>query len=99
MVLSGAVGFKHVPYGWRMCIERMPRTSKITISQQQLTAMLMMLLAHCQYSIVGRGGALVESMPFDLRVVGSNPALAPRRDLGQVLHLQLPVALRHVNSN
>ena len=25
---------------------------------------------------VGRGSALVESMPFDRRVVGSNPALA-----------------------
>ena len=25
---------------------------------------------------VGRGGALVESMPFDRRVAGSNPALA-----------------------
>ena len=24
---------------------------------------------------VGRGGAMVESMPFDQRVVGSNPAL------------------------
>src|SRR6218665_564660 len=41
---------------------------------------------------VWRGGALVESMSFDRRVVGSNPALPPHRDLGQVL----PVALRHV---
>ena len=44
---------------------------------------------------VGRGGALVESMPFDRRGVDSNPDLAaPRRDLGQGLNLQLPVALR-----
>ena len=28
------------------------------------------------YLHVGRGGALVESMPFDPRVMGSNPALA-----------------------
>ena len=46
---------------------------------------------------VRRGGALVESMPFDWRVVSSNPA--PLRDLGQALHLQLPVALRQVNSD
>ena len=26
--------------------------------------------------VVGRGGALVESMPLDRRVLGSNPALA-----------------------
>ena len=26
--------------------------------------------------LVGHGGALVETMPFDRRVVGSNPALA-----------------------
>ena len=48
---------------------------------------------------VGRGGALVESMTFDLRVAGSNPALAARRDLGQVFHLQLPVALRRISSD
>ena len=43
---------------------------------------------------MGRGGALVETMTFTRRVVGSTPALAagpPRRDLGQVLYLQLPV--------
>ena len=46
--------------------------------------------------IVGHGGALVETTP----VVGSNPALAAMyRDLGQVLYLQLPVALRRVNSD
>ena len=46
------------------------------------------------------GGALVESMPFDRRVVISNLSLLPpRRDLEQVLHLQLPVALRSVNSD
>src|SRR6218665_196397 len=28
-----------------------------------------------EYACVGRGGALVESMPFDQRVAGSNPAL------------------------
>ena len=27
-------------------------------------------------NFVGRGGVLVESMPFDRRVVGLNPALA-----------------------
>ena len=31
--------------------------------------------------------------------MGSNPALAPRRYFGQVIHLQLPVALRQVNSD
>ena len=46
--------------------------------------------------IVGCGGALVELMPLDRRFVGLNPALAAR-DLGQVLHLQLPVVLRRVN--
>jgi len=40
--------------------------------------------------IVGRGGALVETMTFNRRVVGSTLA---RRDLGQVLYLQLPVRL------
>jgi len=39
---------------------------------------------------VGRDGALVESIAFNRRVVGSTPALAVRRDLGQVLYLQLP---------
>ena len=39
--------------------------------------------------MVGRDGALVESKAFDRRVVGS-----PRRDLGQVLNSQMPVALR-----
>ena len=39
----------------------------------------------------GRGGALVETMTFNRRVVGSTPALPPHRDLGQVLYLQLPV--------
>src|SRR6218665_4165947 len=41
-------------------------------------------------------------MPLDRRIVGSNPALAAMytcRDLGQVLYLQLPVALRRVNSD
>ena len=28
------------------------------------------------YVFVGRGGTMVESKPFDLRVVGSNPSLA-----------------------
>ena len=41
--------------------------------------------------LVGRGGALVETMTFNRRVVGSTPALAPRRDHGQVLYLQVPV--------
>ena len=44
----------------------------------------------------GVGGALVESTPFVRRVMGSTPAPAATytRDLGQVLHAQLPVALR-----
>ena len=37
----------------------------------------------------GRDGALVESITFNQRVVGSTPALASRRDRGQVLCLQL----------
>ena len=45
-------------------------------------------------SFLGRVDTLV-----DWRVMGSNPAKPPRRDLGKVLHLQLPIALRHVNSN
>src|SRR6218665_681953 len=36
-------------------------------------------------------GALVESTPFVRRVMFSTPALAPRRDLGQVLYSLLPV--------
>jgi len=36
----------------------------------------MLLLQGRIHSLVGRGGALVESMPLDQRVVGSNPALA-----------------------
>ena len=43
---------------------------------------------------VGRGGAVVESKPFDRRVEGLNTDLAPRRDLGQVLNSPLSVALR-----
>jgi len=39
--------------------------------------------------IVGRDGALVESIIFNRRVVGSTPALAAT--FGQVLYLQLPV--------
>ena len=42
-------------------------------------------------TIVGRGEAMVESILFDRRVAGSYPAL--------VLHLQLPIALRRVNSD
>ena len=46
---------------------------------------------------MGCGGSLVDSAPFVRRVAGSNPTLATRRDLGQVVFLspQLPVALRH----
>src|SRR6218665_82296 len=47
------------------------------------------------FDCTGRScGALVETTPFDRRVVGS-----PCRDFGQVPHLQLPVALRRVNSD
>ena len=50
--------------------------------------------------IVGRGVTLVESMSFERRVACSNPALAATLGpIGQVLHLQLPVALRRVNSD
>ena len=50
---------------------------------------------------MGRGGTLVESMPLDRKGGGSNSALAamPGTLRGKVLHLQLPVALRHVNSD
>ena len=42
---------------------------------------------------VGRDGALVESITFNRRVVGSTPALAATyTDLGQVLYLQAAVA-------
>ena len=47
---------------------------------------------------MGRDGTLVKLMPLDRKVVCSNPVKAATRDLGQVLHLQLPVALRAVNS-
>src|SRR6218665_2615940 len=47
--------------------------------------------AYTHTYVVGRGGALVESMTFNRRDVGSTSALAPRRDLGQVHYLQLPV--------
>ena len=47
---------------------------------------------------MGRGGSLVDSWPFARRVLGLNPALAPRRDLGQVLHSQLHVVLRRETS-
>ena len=40
---------------------------------------------------MGRGGALVETMTFNRRVVGSTPGLAATWDLGQVFYLQLPV--------
>ena len=48
---------------------------------------------------VRHGGALIETMPFNRRVVGSNSALAAMLEPGQVLHLQLPVPLRRVNSD
>ena len=44
---------------------------------------------------MGRGGALVESIAFNRRIVGSTLALAATYwDLGQVLNSQLHVALR-----
>src|SRR6218665_2795162 len=43
----------------------------------------------------GTGGSLVDSTPFVRSVAGPNPALdSTYRDLGQVLHSQLCVALR-----
>src|SRR6218665_398790 len=52
-----------------------------------------LLIQHERQSLaVGHGGALVESIAFNRRVVGSTPALAaPYRDLVQFLYLQLPV--------
>ena len=45
--------------------------------------------------MLGHGGALVESIAFNRRVVGSTPAIVVKyRDLGQVLNSQLSVALR-----
>ena len=40
---------------------------------------------------VGRGGAMVDTMNFNRRVVGSNPTLAAMQGPWQVLYLQLPV--------
>ena len=37
---------------------------------------------------MGHGGALVDSMPVDRRVAGSNPVLNATQVLWQVLHLQ-----------
>ena len=57
---------------------------------------------HTLYEIRADCGAwwCIGRMPFDRKVAGSNPALAATyRDLGQVLHLQLPAALRRVNSD
>ena|SRR6218665_4026758 len=51
------------------------------------------------YGAACRGGSVVSPMPCVRMVAGSNPTLAPREDLGQVLHLQSPVALRRVNSS
>src|SRR6218665_3621471 len=48
------------------------------------------------HTLVGRGGTL-ESR--SLMVVGSNPALSTTQDLGEFFKLQLPVALRRVNSD
>ena len=41
--------------------------------------------------MVGHGGALVEAITLNRRVVGSTPLWPSRMDLGQVLYLQLPV--------
>ena len=47
---------------------------------------------------MGRGGTLVESMPLEGRGFESHYS-RHASDLGQVFHLQLPVALRRVNSD
>ena len=52
--------------------------------------------------MIGRGGALEESMLFDRRIVDSKSRSSRQvgpTDLGQVHHLQLLVALRRVNSD
>jgi len=36
-----------------------------------------------------RGGSMQGLVPFAQKVAGSNPTLAPRMDVGQVLHFQL----------
>ena len=56
---------------------------------------------------VGRGGTLVESMPFDRKFESHSSrharalkiAYHPWNLGGEVLYLQLPVALRRVNSD
>src|SRR6218665_346628 len=48
---------------------------------------------------VGRGCALVESIPFDRRVVGSNPALDAMQEPWASPSLTVAVALRPVNSD
>ena len=49
---------------------------------------------------MGRDGALVESMPFDRGCGFESRSSRHVGTLhGQVLHLQLPVALRRVNSD
>src|SRR6218665_1954505 len=53
----------------------------------------------CTSLSVGHGGVLVETTPFDRRV-GFRTLLYPLcRDLGQVLHLELPLSLLRVNSD
>ena len=49
-------------------------TSKFNIIYIRILFCLSLMSKSC--NIVGRGGALVESMPFDRRVAGSNPAIA-----------------------
>src|SRR6218665_3059323 len=46
-------------------------------------------------SVVGSGGALIESIAFNRRVVGSTPALAATILGKSLINPQLPVTLRH----
>ena len=72
--------------------------SYVTISVAFLSWRSSSVHVHFSTSVWGLGGTLIESTSFVRRVMGSTPALtATYRDLGQVLHSQLPVALQREN--
>ena len=69
------------------------RLSRLTILS--ILSIYMYSISSIKTMHVGRGGALVESIAFNRRIVGSIPALtATYTDPGQVLNLKLPVALQ-----
>ena len=53
-----------------------PYGSKVKIISGKLPFYFVSNYSDTLKTLVGHGGALVESKPFDRRVVGSNPALA-----------------------